>query len=156
MIARAPVAQGAARAFQPEPEYVFGSRLLARETVDALDVAHELIAQQLDIPSLSAHALQQWSEAVITSSLMARMTGTGDDEMGEICDHLQHLIKSQLPDGSLRLTDADRERIADAVDIMSAVVTMTPDEIAMQCAMASEVAMESGRWPEMLGMEGAR
>ena len=44
--------------------------------------------------------------------------------MGPVCDHLQRLINSRQPDGSLRLTDADRERIAEAVDVMSAVATV--------------------------------
>ena len=140
-----------------EPEYVFGEPLLPRKQVDLVDAAHELIAMQLDIPSISAHALQQWCEAVITASLMARMTGTGDDEMGAICDHLQHLINSRRPDGSLVLTDADRERIAEAVDVMSAVATVTPAEIAVQCAVASQAAMASGRLPAMLkGIGGGR
>lgn len=138
-------------------QHIFGTRLLPRDQVDDLDAAHELIAQQLDIPSISAHALQQWSEAVITASMMARMTGTGDVEMGPVCDHLQHLINTRQPDGSLRLTDVDRERIAEAVDVMSAVATVTPAEIAVQCAVASQAAMASGRLPAMLkGIGGAR
>lgn len=130
-------------------EYIFGEPLLPHTQVDLVDAAHELIAMQLDIPSISATALQQWSEAVITASLMARMTGTGDDEMGAICDHLQHLINNRRPDGSLLLTDADRERIADAVDTMTAVASVTPDRIARMCAEACEAAMQSGRLPDI-------
>ena len=156
-IVREPIASAAAAAIHREPEYVFGEPLLPRTQVDLVDAAHELIAMQLDIPSISATALQQWSEAVITASLMARMTGTGDVEMGHICDHLQHLIRIQQPDGSLLLTDADRERIANAVDTMTAVASVTPDRIARLCAEACEAAMKSGRLPEMLkGIGGGR
>ena len=153
-IVREPIATAAAAAVHREPEYVFGEPLLPRKQVDLVDAAHELIAMQLDIPSISAHALQQWCEAVITASLMARMTGTGDDEMGYICDHLQHLINSRRPDGSLLLTNADRERIAEAVDTMTAVASVTPDRIARLCAEACEAAMASGRLPEMLKAVG--
>lgn len=153
----AATATATAAAIRREPEYVFGQPLLPRDQVDLVDAAHELIAMQLDIPSISATALQQWSEAVITASMMARMTGTGDVEMGPVCDHLQELINSRHPDGSLRLTDVDRERIAEAVDVMSAVATVTPAEIAVQCAVASQAAMASGRLPAILkGIGGAR
>lgn len=128
--------------------------MLPQHVVNKLDDVHELIAMQLDVPSISAHALQQWSEAVITASLMARMTATGDVEMGEICDHLQQLINRRQADGSLMLTDADRQQIAHAVDVMTAVASITPEEIARQCASTCQAAMESGRLPEMLRRSG--
>ncbi len=129
--------------------------MLPQRVVGRLDDVHELIAMQLDVPSVSAHALQQWSEAVITASMMARMTATGDVEMGAICDHLQQLINRRQPDGSLVLTDADRQQIAHAVDVMTAVASVTPEEIARQCASTCMAVMEDGRLPEML-RRGAR
>lgn len=134
---------------------IFGTPLLKRSIVEELDMTYEQIVHALDNPGTCAAALQDWCEAVITGAMMARITGTGVAETDPILDHLQQLINRRQPDGSLVLTDADREQLLHAADVLTAVASITPAEVATLCAQVSTEAMKTGQLPEML-REGGR
>jgi hypothetical protein len=134
---------------------IFGTPLLKRSIVEELDMTHEQIVHALDNPGTCAAALEDWCEAVITGAMMARITGTGVAETDPILDHLQHLINTRTPDGRPVLTDADREQLLHAADVLTAVASITPAEVATLCAQVSTEAMKTGRLPEML-REGGR
>ncbi|KDB51348.1 hypothetical protein X805_30690 [Sphaerotilus natans subsp. natans DSM 6575] len=131
-------------------QIIFGTPLLKRSIVEELDMTYEQIVHALDNPDTCAAALQDWCEAVITGAMMARITGTGVAETDPILDHLQHLINTRTPDGRPVLTDADREQLLHAADVLTAVASITPAEVATLCAQVSTEAMQTGRLPEML------
>ena len=135
-------------------QIIFGTPLLKRSIVEELDMTHEQIVHALDNPETSIAALQDWCESVITGAMMAPITGTGVAETDPILDHLQHLINTRTPEGRPVLTDADREQLLHAADVLTAVASITPAEVATLCAQVSTEAMQTGVLPDMLRRGG--
>lgn len=133
---------------------IFGTPLLKRSIVEELDMTHEQIVHALDNPETSIAALQDWCESVITGAMMARITGTGVAETDPILDHLLHIINTRTPEGRPVLTDADREQLLHAADVLTAVASITPAEVATLCAQVSTEAMQTGVLPDMLRRGG--
>ncbi len=109
---------------------------LPRRAADELDAAHELIVRQMDQPAIATGALHQWHQAVVTTTLMAQLSGIGLPEMRAVGEHLDTL-RARTP---FTLTATDRYLLERHLEVMEAVIRITPRHLAAQAAIITERA----------------
>ena len=129
-----------ATALTPQPApYIFGTvNTLPRDTVLSLGIYHEDIVRRLSSPATAATALDEWIEAVLVATTMAETMNLGMPQIQPAVDQLDELIDMRTITGTLHLSPAQREVLADALLVIEAIAEAVPGDIAIAVTLRCE------------------